>query len=166
MGSVLHLCWGFSRCILSPLQPTGLANHLARGQSKVCSKNYVAEIKCCIVEKKETLKYIYENLFFFFFLLSQNRGEIRWAKSESGTAKIYTRLRYDIFRESYFFALPAQGWHRADLKHLFILPAQSGLNLQPPDDCLFRPRVLQASGTIQAITITPRGHPKYISCYG
>ena len=35
---------------------------------------------------------------------------------ESGTAKIYTRLRCDIFCKLYFIALPPQGCYRANLK--------------------------------------------------
>ena len=47
------------------------------------------------------------------------REREREREREPRTAKIYTRLRY-IFRELYFLALPLQGWHKADLKHLII----------------------------------------------
>ena len=63
---------------------------------------------------------------------------------ESKTAKIYPRLRCDIFKEPYFFTrlvqgrlktfsyfsffvLPLRGWHKTDLKHLcffFVLLSQ------------------------------------------
>ena len=50
---------------------------------------------------------------------------------ESGTAKVYTRLRYDIFTEPYFFALPSRDRHKADLKHLIIV--SSSLYLHKAD---------------------------------
>ena len=52
---------------------------------------------------------------------------------ESELLKIYTKLRY-IFREPYFFALPPQGWHKVDLKHLIVFISSL---------CFFHARLLQ-----------------------
>ena len=68
--------------------------------------------------RKETITLIYKNIHpsFFNYELVEMVGE-EWESQE--TSKIYTMLRYDIFREP-FFVLPPRGWYRADLKHLII----------------------------------------------
>ena len=43
-----------------------------------------------------------------------------WEGRELTTAKIYTRLRYEIFRKPYIFVLPLVNSHNADFKQLII----------------------------------------------
>ena len=55
---------------------------------------------------------MYKNIHLLFLLkeiVGEERERERERERELGTAKVYTKLRYDISLEPYFFALPPQG---------------------------------------------------------
>ena len=67
------------------------------------------------IGKKETWTLMYKNInlsLFFWYVQNMRERETETERERaSGTAKIYTRLRYHIFIEPYFFALSPRGWN-------------------------------------------------------
>ena len=66
---------------------------------------------------EEIITLIYNNMLLFFIT-----KVTKWLCQSQEPLKLYNRLRYDIFREACFFALPPRGWYRADLKYFNNLP--------------------------------------------
>ena len=73
---------------------------------------------CCIPREKVTILIVYKNIH-LSFLLKKVRNSWQ-GNRESQELLTFTPGWDTIYSESYFFALPPQGWHNADLKHLII----------------------------------------------